>query len=133
MLLPLCRPLKIACVVIAGFFELRLCATMFAETNWPRDSFGFACLAASYAVWSASGVVPSFAAIPLKESLFDFGAVVDGVVGFFAEFVACDMGCVRVIGAWRLACAWSPTAAPRVSPIMRVEIRFIQSSDEVSR
>src|SRR6266481_4293305 len=102
MLLPLCRPLKIAWVVMAGFFELRLCATMFAETNWPRDSLGFACFAASYALWSASGVVPSFAAIPLNESLFDFGAVVDGVVDF-AELFGCDMGCVRTMGAWRLA------------------------------
>ena len=35
-------------------------------------------------------MVPSFAAIPLNESLFDFGAVVDGVVAF--EFVGCEVG-----------------------------------------
>src|SRR5882762_6703423 len=129
MLLPLCRPLKIACVVIAGFFELRLCATMFAETNWPRDSFGFACFAASYALWSASGVVPSFAAIPLNESLF-FGATVDGVDGFALD--GCDIGRTWVVVGF--PCARTALAAPSVRlaataiPITAVVIGFMHSS-----
>ncbi|PYO90838.1 MAG: hypothetical protein DMD58_06025 [Gemmatimonadetes bacterium] len=131
MLLPLCSPLKIACVVIAGFFELRLCATMFAETNWPRDSFGFACFAASYALWSASGMTPSFAAIPLNESLpFAFGAAVAGVAGF--ALVGRDIGRTWVVG---FPCARTALAAPSVRlaataiPITAVVIGFMHSSD----
>src|SRR5882762_3034626 len=131
MLLPLCRPLKIACVVIAGFFELRLCATMFAETNWPRDSFGFACFAASYALWSASGVVPSFAAIPLNESLpFAFGAAFAGVTGFALD--GCDIGRTWVVVGF--PCARTALAAPSVRlaataiPITALVIGFMHSS-----
>src|SRR2546430_14250588 len=106
MLLPLCRPLKIAWVVIAGFFALRLCATMFAETNWPRDSFGFASFAASYALCSAPGKTPSFAAIPLNESLpFAFGVALDGVVGFALD--GCDRSEERRVGK-ECRSRWSP-------------------------
>src|SRR5436309_9945191 len=132
MLLPLCRPLKIAWVVIAGFFELRLCATMFAETNWPRDSFGFACFAASYALWSASGMTPSFAAIPLNESLlFPFGAAFAGVDGF--AFDGCDIGRTWVVG---FPCARTALAAARVRlaataiPITTLVIGFMHSSSQ---
>src|SRR5213594_3417476 len=111
MLLPLCRPLKITSVVIAGFFELRLCATMFAATNWPRDSFGFVCFAASYALWSASGMTPSFVAIPLNESLpFAFGAAVAGVAGF--ALVGRDIGRTWVVDGF--PCARRALGAPSV-------------------
>src|SRR5258705_7643923 len=99
---------------------------MFAETNWPRDSFGFACFAASYALWSASGVVPSFAAIPLNDSLF-FGATVDGVDGFALD--GCDIGRTWVVVGF--PCARTALAAPSVRlaataiPITAVVIGFM--------
>src|SRR5258705_7260363 len=102
---------------------------MFAETNWPRDSFGFACFAASYALWSASGVVPSFAAIPLNDSLF-FGAAVDGVDGLALD--GCDIGRTWVVVGF--PCARTALAAPSVRlaataiPITALVIGFMNSS-----
>src|SRR6266550_1588001 len=99
MLFPLCTPLRIASVVIAEFFEPRLCASMLAATNWPRVSLGLACRADSNAVWSASGVMPSLVAIPLNESLpFGCVAAFEELAELALGFDGCDIGVVRTRG-----------------------------------
>src|ERR1043166_1168323 len=79
MLLPLFKPSRIACTVIAGFFPLRFWARTFAAMNSPWVSLGLGGWAASKAVSSAAGVVPSLDAIPVKLSGI-LGA--GGVAGF---------------------------------------------------
>jgi len=60
--------------------------------------------------------VPELRGDPLKESL-SFRRGGRRSVGFFAEFVACDMGCVRVMGAGVWPGRGQPQGvAPRVRP-----------------
>src|SRR6267378_2323027 len=128
MLLPLFKPFNSASAVIAGFFELRFFATMLAAMNWPRDNLGFAALAVSYALCSASGVVPSFVATARGNvSLLDFGAVLDGFDGW-------PIGVCRTRVAWAgLPCAVAVPAATSARPattttaMMVCEMGFICS------
>src|SRR5258705_8471076 len=80
-------------------------------------------------------MVPSFAAIPLNESLlFAFGAAVDGVDGF--ALVGRDIGRTWVVDGF--PCARTALAAPRVrpaataTPITALVIGFMHSSDWAS-
>src|SRR5690348_15455876 len=66
MLLPLCKPERIAAVVMPGCWAPRLSASTLAATKLPRLSLGFAVRARANAPTSASGVVFNFAARPRK-------------------------------------------------------------------
>ena len=75
-------------------------------------------------------MTPSFAAIPLNESLlFAFGAALDGVVGFALD--GCDIVRAWVVG---FACACTALAVPSVRlaataiPITALVIGFMHSS-----